>query len=122
MFNKLVPYDATEYGVGVGIKVVLEQAEWRVKSTKGGDVVIEHEGRLDKTIPVLSVLGRAAGVTTLEETQRIFFFVLFLCSIILIITIHLPKFVKINKKTHCRTNAFKEASERDQQVGRQGRY
>lgn len=43
---KLVPYDAAEYGVEAGIKVVIGRVEWTVKSTQHGDVVVEAEGRL----------------------------------------------------------------------------
>ena len=45
---KLVPYDAAEYGVDVGIKVMLGRVEWTVKGTQHGDVVVESEGRLDQ--------------------------------------------------------------------------
>lgn len=105
--EKLVPYNASDYGVKAGIKVILGGVGWTVKSTQHSAVAVEAEGRLDKPLSVLFIVEHAAkgqGVMTLGEAMRKI--TLFLATTIAIITIHVPGFMKTDGKSSHNANAI----------------
>lgn len=88
-YSKLVAYDAAQYKLGVGTKVVVGNAVGKVKSTSYNTITIEVPGGGDVEKDVLYALKHAVkgqGVMTVEEDQRKF--VLFLFQYTATILIH----------------------------------
>ena len=98
VFLKLVPYDAAEFGVNIGTKVMVGMVVGKVKSKREGVIVVEV-GSKDVKTTVLYVLEHALegkGVMRVEDAQRKF--VVFLISYIVLIHVHLANYANRDPK------------------------
>lgn len=114
VFLKLVPYDAAEFGVNIGTKVMVGMVVGKVKSKREGAIVVEV-GSKDVKTTVLYILEHALegeGVMRVEVAQRKF--VVFLISFIVLIHVHLANYAnrdpKKNRKEGMWTNLENEAA------------
>lgn len=110
VFIKLFPYDAAaDLGVKMGTKVLVGGVEGKVKSksAKHDHVVIEVDGREDKEETVLFVMEHAVkglGVVSVEAFQRKV--VLFMCSVISIVTIYKANHHNSDTRARAKYNVY----------------
>ena len=110
VFMKLFPYDAdTELGVKIGTRIRVGSAEGEVvrKSAKHDHVFVKVVGREEEEVTVLFVMVHAVkgqGVTSVEGFQRNV--VLFLMSVIVIVTVHVSKHHHVDGKAHAKYNVY----------------
>ena len=98
VFLKLVPYDAAEFGVNIGTKVMVGMVVGKVKSKREGAIVVEV-GSKDVKTTVLYVLEHALegeGVMRVKDAQRKF--VMFLISFIVLTHVHLANYANRDPK------------------------